>query len=159
MPRAARLFFCCFLWSNFRANDMACIIVELLHKSFKIRSVDWPPKALFTRTLGSIHPGSALTASLKKIAVYTSPGQLCGVVKSQPGVALCVSCISWHVASCLFNCLLFSWLFLLFKWPRVGYSKRLHEPGLSWPAFTRKNFTKSQPVSTGQPYLREGLPA
>ena len=45
-------------------------------------------KVPFTRTRGSIHPGSALTASLKKMSVYTSPGQLSGVVKSQPGAAL-----------------------------------------------------------------------
>ena len=31
-------------------------------------------QALFTRTRGSIHRGSALTASLKKISVYTSRG-------------------------------------------------------------------------------------
>ena len=120
--------------------------------------------APFTRTRGSIHPGSALTASFKKMLAFYGflhkPGAAALRRGKKPARGSSVSFISWHhVASCLFDCLLFLWWFLLFKWPRVSYSKRLHEPGLSWPAFTSKNSTTSQPALTGPPYPREGLPS
>ena len=67
---------------------LALIPIRGHNPKVKVTSQKLKSKAPFTRTRGSIHPGSALTASLTKVAVYTSPGQLCGVVKSQPGAAL-----------------------------------------------------------------------
>ena len=92
-------------------------------------------QAPFTRTRGSIHPGSAQTASLKKIAVYTSPGQLCGLVNSQPRAAVWVALVgTWQVgflfAFCFHDNTLFvpitpGWLFEVFTRPRVELT-RLH---------------------------------
>ena len=67
---------------------------------------------VYTTALPGLHepgvafiPGQLYNCLIVKIAVYSSPGQLCGAVKSQPRATLCVALVgTWQVASLIALC-------------------------------------------------------